>query len=665
MRAKMNNQKRRIKITTILCLIFSLTLCFREGLLSQENNEDEKHSLEQLLNTKISTASKYEQQVREAPASVTIITSEDIERYGYRTLEDVFIQVAGFYVSYDRQYSYLGVRGFGRPTDYNNRTLLLINDHPLNEKVFGSMPIESELALDLHMVERIEIVRGPNSSLYGTSAMLTVINVITKKAEEIDQGRVAVEIGSFGRLQGSAFFGKRFRNGLDLTLSSQLSDIKGPDLYFNEFDYPDTNNGWAVGLDWEKNFGIHALVEYKDFSLQTLLTSRKKGDPTGSWETNFNDGDYQVKDDHKFVEMRYSPKLDKNKTLKLRGYFDQFIYKGTYPYDILWFEDATNNWFGGEAEFVWDIKPNNRLIAGTEYQRHQRAQYRAWDEEDTYFNDSYPFGIFSLYLQDEYQATKNLSFLVGLRHDSYSDVESSTAPRGAMIYHPSATSTLKFLYGQAYRIPNIFEMYYNDPDSGYKSNPDLKPEKIRTIEIIWGQKLCQHIYGHISLFDFRMNNLIDFVEDPDDEWIQYQNINLVDASGLELGMEMRLGNGVTGYANYTYQDARDPAKHEKLTNSPSHMIKAGFSIPVSKYFFISTQAFFESGRITVHRIKTDPFLLTNLNFSSEPLFGHVKFIFQIRNLFDTEYRYPGGFEHLQDAIVQNGRNFALRIDYLF
>lgn len=107
-------------------LIFCVSTCFvTHSGIAQEDIRD--IPLDSLLNMRISTASKYNQTMNEAPASVTIITSEDIERYGYRTLEDVFAGVRGFYISNDRNYSYVGVRGFGRPTDYNNRILLLID----------------------------------------------------------------------------------------------------------------------------------------------------------------------------------------------------------------------------------------------------------------------------------------------------------------------------------------------------------------------------------------------------------------------------------------------------------------------------------------------------------------------------------------------------------
>ena len=136
-------------------------------------------------------ASAYLQKVTEAPSSVTIVTAEQIRRYGFRTLADVLRSVRGFYVTYDRNYSYVGVRGFSRPGDYNARVLLLIDGHRLNDNVFGSALIGSEFPLDIALIERLEIIRGPSSSLYGTSAFFAVINVITRDTQQVRGTEIA------------------------------------------------------------------------------------------------------------------------------------------------------------------------------------------------------------------------------------------------------------------------------------------------------------------------------------------------------------------------------------------------------------------------------------------------------------------------------------------
>jgi iron complex outermembrane receptor protein len=115
--------------------------------------------------------------VTEAPSSVTIVTSEDIRRYGYRTLAELLRSVRGFYTSYDRSYTSLGVRGFGQPGDYNSRILLLLDGHRLNDNIYDSAMLGTEFILDIDLIERVEISRGPGSSLYGNNAFFAVVKL--------------------------------------------------------------------------------------------------------------------------------------------------------------------------------------------------------------------------------------------------------------------------------------------------------------------------------------------------------------------------------------------------------------------------------------------------------------------------------------------------------
>ena len=130
-------------------------------------------TLEQLLSMDVERvfgASRFQQSVLEAPASVSIITRDDIERFGYRTLADILRVARGFYVSNDRNYSYVGVRGFSRPGDYNTRVLVMIDGHRLNDNVYDQAAVGTEFPLDVELIERVEVVRGASSSLYGTRA---------------------------------------------------------------------------------------------------------------------------------------------------------------------------------------------------------------------------------------------------------------------------------------------------------------------------------------------------------------------------------------------------------------------------------------------------------------------------------------------------------------
>ncbi|RKY92668.1 TonB-dependent receptor, partial [candidate division KSB1 bacterium] len=186
--------------TCLILLHVYISICLiSHGGLTQSEQDIKDFSLNALLNIKISTAAKYAQKVSEAPASVTIITSEDIERYGYRTLDEILMSVRGFYTRNDRNYVYVGLRGFSRLTDYDNRILVLLDGHTLNEDIYGAPSFGTDLGIDPNIIERVEIVRGPGSALYGTGAMFAIINIITKKGNIIDGLNLRAETGSYGR----------------------------------------------------------------------------------------------------------------------------------------------------------------------------------------------------------------------------------------------------------------------------------------------------------------------------------------------------------------------------------------------------------------------------------------------------------------------------------
>jgi outer membrane receptor protein involved in Fe transport len=175
-------------------------------------------SIEELLDVEVYSASKFVQKITEAPSAVTIITAADIKTYGYRTLADVLRSVRGMDVSYDRTYSYLGVRGSGRAGDYNSRVLLLLDGFRLNDPVYDQASIGTEGVVDVDLIERIEIVRGPGSSIYGSNAVLGVINIITKRGRDLDGLEVSGELASFGTDKERVSYGKRHENGAELLL---------------------------------------------------------------------------------------------------------------------------------------------------------------------------------------------------------------------------------------------------------------------------------------------------------------------------------------------------------------------------------------------------------------------------------------------------------------
>ncbi len=190
--------------------ILPFLLLVATALAQQETKDLTEASLEDLANIQVYSASKHMQSVSEAPSSVTVITADEIQKYGYRTLADVLRGVGGFYITYDRDYSYLGVRGFERLGDYNNRILLLLDGHRINNNVYEQAMLGTEFPTDVDLIERVEVIRGPSSSLYGSDAFFAVINVITRKAPQFKGLELSFEPASFDTYKGRASYGGQY-----------------------------------------------------------------------------------------------------------------------------------------------------------------------------------------------------------------------------------------------------------------------------------------------------------------------------------------------------------------------------------------------------------------------------------------------------------------------
>lgn len=223
-------EKRRARFQIVFLWLAILALTATAGA-QQDVKDLSEVSLEELSNIQVYSASKHMQSASEAPASVTVVTADEIQKYGYRNLADVLRSVPGFYVTYDRDYTFVGVRGFGRLGDWNSRILVLIDGHRINNNVLGQAMLGNEFLVDIDMVERVEIVRGPSSSLYGANAFFAVINVITRTSKQVKDWELSFQTGSFGTDEGRATYGHQF-HGLGVLLSGTFYNSTGQTLFF-------------------------------------------------------------------------------------------------------------------------------------------------------------------------------------------------------------------------------------------------------------------------------------------------------------------------------------------------------------------------------------------------------------------------------------------------
>jgi iron complex outermembrane receptor protein len=615
-----------------------------------------------LLDAPVSTAAKYAQNVRQVAGSVTIVTAEDIRRFGYRTLTDVLQSMAGVYVSNQRSMESFGIRGFGRPTDYNNRILLLINGHSYTEGTWGMALLGESLALNLQGVERIELVRGPSSGLYGTGAMFAVINIISKDGRDIGGVQVDAETGSLGRRSVGIVAGSSLGHRGNVSVSAMLDDTDGnQSLYFPAYDDPATNNGIANNKDWMRRNAIQLTGNLGGVTLRASHSYRLRSDPTGSYGTLF-DAPNQLMDQFRFVELANVAELSPSRRLSTRVYYDDVRYAGKYTLiGGSLRQDAVTRVLGAETSFRWDLGSRHRLTMGAEYRRYLESELS--DPADPSFVVGRPFTIGSLYLQDEFQLLPNLTLLAGVRHDEHEIASGATTPRAAILYDPWKGSTFKLMYGQAYRAPTFYESTFKSASISGK----LGPEKLEMYEAIWLQTLGKRYALSSSLFHYEVHHLIDAIH-----LYEYVNLTNVKAEGVEITLDARPASGTRGYLNYTLQRAHQAGS--AMTNSPTHMLKAGLGTDLFRVATAAVEFRYESSRTTPRGTRTDGFFLANSNLTLRPfatrsrdggLLPGLELGFRIENVFNTRYANPGSIEHLQSSIEQNGRSFVARLTSRF
>jgi outer membrane receptor for ferrienterochelin and colicins len=662
------NSRLGISPKTIRCvlilLFFFVTILANsaETATNQVSQDLTELSLEELMQKEFAdptvfSASKIEQKSTEAPASVTIINSQEIKRYGYRTLADVLQSVQGFHISYDRNYSFLGTRGVSLG-DFNGRILLLVDGHRVNNNLTDGAFIGTEFILDVDLIERVEIIRGPGSVLYGNNAFFGVINVITRNGKSVNGAEVSGEYATFDTWKGRASIGKSFTNGVEFLLSGTLYDSQGDDrLFYEEFNTPAQNNGVAEDLDNDSFGSFFGSVRYSDFTLEGGFIEREKRNPTapGVGANGFNDPRLRSIDERSYVNLKYAHSFQDVVDVTAQVYYDRNEFKIGYPFGTnLIKEHDVGEWWGTDLQLTKRLWEQHIITVGAEYRDDFRQERTTPPEAD---QERQSYGV---YLQGDFAIQTNLHFNGGVRYDQYGDFDSEFSPRLAMIYNPVESSTLKAIYGTAFRTPNFLELALSQPGQ-------LSPEEITSYELIYEQEVGRNFRSSLSGFYNQMDELIIFQNG-------FTNFD-ANSKGVEFALATHWSNGISGRASYTFQKTENRSTDSRLPDSPQHLLKFNLSVPLYKEkIFAGLEYQYTSSRRTVFATPlgttlrgadTAGFGVVNLTLFSQNLIKDLEFSASIYNLFDKQYGDPSTRSHEQDIIERDGRSFRVKLTYRF
>jgi iron complex outermembrane receptor protein len=660
----------------MLTLLTLLTFCVCHGqaIAKPEQEELSTMPLENLMDvTMVTSASRFAQRVSDAPSAVSVLTSQDVREHGWRTLGDALATLPGLYVSSDRNYDYLGARGFLRPGDYDSRFLLLIDGVRVNDSVYDQAAIGGDSLVDMELVERIEYVPGPGAAVYGSNALFGVINVITKAGSAMAGAQGTLSVGSKGERRGRASYGYHAQDGTDVLLSVHASTRSGGALYAPEFDTPEQNHGLATGLDYQRTQGAFIKASRDGWGFSAGYISRVKGVPTASYGAVFNAPNY-TRDTQSFASLSYNVAPSEQVALSARVNWGRADYLG-----VGWYPDldgrARQNVDGDHAAW-YDVNLNatltgiagHKLLLGLDAQHNARRDQFSFDLDpyNQLLDDRRADNRAGAYVEDEIRVTPSVIINAGLRFDRDSMTGTRYSPRTALIWQGSKIDTVKLIYGTAYRSPNAYELYYavNAAASGQVGNPRLRAEEISTHELVWERQPDAYSKVTLALFHYRISGLITETARPDG-LLMFDNTERASANGAELAAERLFAGSVRLRANYTWQQARD-GDGDGLVNSPRHLAKLNATVPLpGELLRLGVEGQCVSRRLT-ENASTGGYCNWNLTLAqARRRVAGLDWSVSLYNAADRRYADPAGPVFVQEAIPREGRTIVTKIAYAF
>lgn len=666
-------------LVTALITVCPVLFCGISVQASTTQNEHEltELSLEELMQVTIinvSGASRYEQKSSEAPAQVSVIDADTIRRYGYRTLADALQGETGINITDDRNYQYIGYRGLNSLGDYNSRILIMIDGVRLNDEVFHQSPIGRDFPLDMDLVERIEVVRGPSNALYGNNAFLLTINVITISARD-NSLTAATSLDTralvTGRLTGEAV--QRDADG-GVLISGTLFNGPGSKLYFGPYNDPANNFGTSSSCDYERGGNFFLKAEKRGLTLLGGYSQRQKGVPTGVYDTTFNNSGTNTWDYRSFADLSYLVGDTSEDSIRVRSYYNGYNYSGSYiytPYDQSLDDQSKSALVGGELVFTKKLPFNNHLVGGVDYRyamlSDQWAAYTSGAVTLDLHSTQHSVGTF---LQNEWRILPSLLLDLGARYDYMSPSLNIFSPKAAVIYKIRDNLIAKYMFGKSFRSPNSFEKDYFDPVTNTVANPNLGQESMLSNEL-----LLEYFHGpgqHLSLtiFNYLIRDLITQTVNAAGQ-IVFQNSEKIEVTGFELEGDWRWEDW-SGRVGYSYQQARDQQNDKRLTNSPDSLLKMRLSREfMNRRLVLSTEAQYVSSLDTLTEVKGGDYFLLNLILYARDLFvKNLDASISIKNLLNKQYEQPGSISNVDTShpvalIPQDGRTATFKLEYRY
>ncbi len=659
------------KFTASIALLFITCFLFLPPTLwSQEKEggvDGEEESIEEIFKDTevmfigedlytVSIASRREEPLRRAPAAVTVIAGEYLKNF--RTLAEALASVPGFFVDRYEIKNKIYLRGV--PDSF----LVMMDGVPFaNDTSRSDYPQGLELSLDY--IEKIEIIRGPGSALWGPDAFSGVVNLVTKKGKDVQGTVISSEVGTFDTQRYKLLSGYN-KSGIDLLLSAAYSTS-----YDFEHNPPRQNRLFPDPGKREKDHfaEFYGKLRYKDIlEISGRIPNYKNYYSVPRF--SFNAEEYSP---FSFLQVTFNKEIGSFSNLLLSAYMERF--KSLEESELLTLR--TKSWqYGWEGKYDFNLFKSHFTTLGFTVKLNDgessKVLIKLFDTPTFTRIPSFDTTLYSFYFQDKYKITDNLELTAGVRYDNHSEYESTVSPRVGISWSFFNDFNLKLLYGRAFRTPALVVLLS-------ESNP--KTEKIESYEVEVGY---QHRETLSLKLNFFYNTLRDMIEEIELGVVRNRKRDYV--MGIEFATFYKPLSNLSLYANVSYllKNRRDFELTVRnpfgdFTDTDEFNIDTSFNTPRSmfrwgiNYSFLyyltgnldfSYYAKRELGQNQFYRRSgsVSPYLMVDFNlFLKHLLNDRLEMSLKARNIFNTNYHSRGKFSVIDGA----GRGVFFSLGYKF
>lgn len=631
---------------------------------SAKVNDIANLSLERLLDLHVTGASRQAQRMSEAAASVSVITGDELRALGYRNIADALRSLRGLSVTYDRSYTYLGVRGFYAPSDYNTRVLLLVDGNRVNDVVFDQAFVGNEAPLDIEQIERIEFIPGQGAAVYGANALFGVINVVTR-APDSPGSSASMRVGSGGQREWMATWQRGAADGTSgasWLLAASRRVHPGGGVWVPEAAAAGFAGGVVPGIDHEQLTRLRLAVQGGNWRANVLHARREKGygAPEG---LVIGDPRSTNRDQQTLADVMWQQAWSSHGQWQARVFAGQYHYRGDfvvdYPPVTLNRDDARGRWWGVEARASTSYLAGHTLQFGLELQRSIQVAQTNQDldgEHTVYLDTNTRRHRLGVYVEDRIELGRNWSATLGARADQASTHDVVVNPRLAFIWRTSDTTVLKLVHGSAFRPPTAFESdYVYSGSDGYVRNPGLRPEKVRGQELIAEWQARRDLRVTLSAYQTLAQQLM-VLQPAGPDSFSFQNTGSAKLRGLEAEVQWQGGGGWRARASVSLQRPQFMGSSEFTEQSPRQMAKATLVAPLAAGWFLGLDAQAQSrrGEAAGHAV-------VNAHLSRGLAVDAWRVGFALRNLFNRVHADPGAPPESPPAVRQDGRSWSMQV----